>query len=133
MPGGPGSGRVPASPPIGFPVYGLDLSWPGVRWLEVFGDEIGDPPRWVSLGHRSLDDSLIMVKTYARLATGTPRSFHGTYRRSPPTAVFGHRDNRPDLILIGVGAGARLIAVRPWQSARAGDTGFIGPVHSAAR
>jgi hypothetical protein len=65
-----------SSPRIQFPVYGLDGSWPGLRWLEGFGDEIGDPPRWVSLGHRSRDGgALIMVKTYARLATGHPRSY----------------------------------------------------------
>jgi hypothetical protein len=72
----PGSGWVPTSPPFGFPVYGLDASWPGARWLDVFGDGIGDPPRWVALGHQSLDgDSLIMVKTYSRLTAGIPRSF----------------------------------------------------------
>jgi hypothetical protein len=72
----PGSGRVPTSPPIELPVYGLDASWPGARWLDGFGDEIGDPPRWVSLAHQTLDgDSLIMVKTYSRLSTGAPRSF----------------------------------------------------------
>src|ERR1700742_713316 len=75
-PSRPGTGRVPMSPPIGFPVFGLDPSWPGTRWLEMFGDEIGDPLRWVSLGHLSRDgDALAMVKTYARLATGAPRSF----------------------------------------------------------
>ena len=64
------------SPRIQFPVYGLDPSWPGLRWLELFGDEIGDPVRWVSLGHRSRDgDALVMVKTYRRLATGSPRSY----------------------------------------------------------
>jgi hypothetical protein len=67
---------VLVSPQIQFPVYGLDPSWPGVRWLELFGDEIGDPLRWVSLGHRSRDGgALVMVKTYARLAAGTPRSY----------------------------------------------------------
>jgi hypothetical protein len=72
----PGSGREPASPPIGFPVYGLDRSWPGVRWLEVFGDQIGDPPRSVSLAHQTRDgSSLIMVTTHSRLATGAPRSY----------------------------------------------------------
>jgi hypothetical protein len=73
---GPGSGQGLTSPQIQFPVYGLDRSWPGLRWLELFGDEIGDPLRWVSLGHRSRDgDALVMVKTYVRLATGRPRSY----------------------------------------------------------
>jgi hypothetical protein len=76
MPSGPGSGRGLVSPQIQFPVYGLDPSWPGARWLELFGDEIGDPLRWVSLGHRSRDgDALVVVKTYARRAAGAPRSY----------------------------------------------------------
>ncbi len=76
MRNGPGSGQRLVSPRIQFPVYGLDRSWPGQRWLELFGDEIGDPLRWVSLGHRSRDgDALVMVKTYVRLATGRPRSY----------------------------------------------------------
>jgi hypothetical protein len=66
----PGSGRVPTSPPIGFPVYGLDGSWPGAGWLDSFGDQVGDPPRWVRLAHQSLDgDSLIMVESYSRPVT----------------------------------------------------------------
>jgi hypothetical protein len=61
---------VPTSPPIGFPVYGLDGSWPGARWLDSFGDQVGDPPRWVRLSHQSADgDSLIMVESYSRPAT----------------------------------------------------------------
>jgi hypothetical protein len=66
----PGSGWVPTSPPIGFPVYGLDRSWPGARWLDSFGDQVGDPPRWVRLAHQSADgESLIMVESYSRPAT----------------------------------------------------------------
>jgi hypothetical protein len=66
----PGSGWVPTSPSVAFPVYGLDVSWPGARWLDLFGDEIGDPPRWVALGHESVDgQSLIMVNTYSGLPT----------------------------------------------------------------
>lgn len=63
----PGSGAVPTSPPPAFPVYGLDESWPGARWLDGFGYELGDLLRWVSLAHESADgDSLITVSTYAR-------------------------------------------------------------------
>jgi hypothetical protein len=66
----PGSGWVPTSPPPAFPVYGLDGSWPCARWLDSFGDQVGDPPRWVRLGHRSADDeSLILVESYSRSAT----------------------------------------------------------------
>ena len=70
------SGRVPASPPVGFPLFGLDESWQGARWLDGFGDPVGDPPRWASLGHQTpAGDSRIVVTTHSRLATGTPRSF----------------------------------------------------------
>ena len=63
----PGSGWVPTSPPIGFPVYGLDDLWPGARWLDSFGDQVGEPPRWVRLAHQSMHgDSLIMVESYSR-------------------------------------------------------------------
>jgi hypothetical protein len=66
----PGSGWVPTSPPIGFPVYGLDGLWPAARWLDSFGDQVGDPPRWVRLAHQSPNgESLIMVESYSRPAT----------------------------------------------------------------
>jgi hypothetical protein len=66
-----GSGRLPASPPAEFPLYGLDPSWPGARWVESSGDAVGGPPRWVSLGHQSATgDALVVVTTYARQATG---------------------------------------------------------------
>ncbi len=66
----PGSGWVPTSPPLDFSVYGLDASWLGARWLDSFGDQVGDPPRWVRLSHQSGDgDSLIMVETYSRPVT----------------------------------------------------------------
>lgn len=58
---------VHPSPPVDFPVYGLDSSWPGARWLEMFGDAVGDPVHWVCLGHQSLDGgSLIYVETFSR-------------------------------------------------------------------
>jgi hypothetical protein len=55
---------------VAFPVYGLDVSWPGARWLDLFGDQIGDPPRWVTLAHETADgQSLIMVSTYSKPPT----------------------------------------------------------------
>jgi hypothetical protein len=64
------SRQVPPSPPVDFPVYGLDASWPASRWLELSGDAIGDPVHWVMLGHRSLDgDSVIVVETFSRPRT----------------------------------------------------------------
>ena len=55
------------SPPVDFPVYGLDESWHGARWLESFGDAIGDPVHWVSLGHLDPDGaSVVLVDTYSR-------------------------------------------------------------------
>jgi hypothetical protein len=36
----------------------------------LFGDQVGDPPRWVTLGHQSADgESLILVQTYSRRVT----------------------------------------------------------------
>jgi hypothetical protein len=58
------------SPPVDFPVYGLDASWPGSRWLEMFGEAIGDPVHWVTLFHQSLGgESVIAVETFSRLRT----------------------------------------------------------------
>jgi hypothetical protein len=58
---------VRPSPPADFPLYGLDASWTGARWLETFGEAVGDPVHWVSLGHQSLDgESLIYVETFSR-------------------------------------------------------------------
>jgi hypothetical protein len=63
----PGRGLIAPSPPVDFPVYGLDPSWPGSRWLESVGDLIGDPVSWVSLGHRSLDgESTVLVETFSQ-------------------------------------------------------------------
>jgi hypothetical protein len=66
----PGSGWTGTSPPVAFPLYGLDASWPGARWLDGFGDRIGDPPRWVALAHQAVDgQSRILVNTYLRAPT----------------------------------------------------------------
>jgi hypothetical protein len=59
----------PPAPPPAFPVYGLDPAWPGARWLESFGDAIGGPVRWVSLGHQGRT-SLVLVETHTRALTG---------------------------------------------------------------
>jgi hypothetical protein len=67
----PGSGVLPPpSPPVDFPLYGLDASWPGARWIESFGEAIGHPVHWVSLGHQSPDgESLLYVETFSRPRT----------------------------------------------------------------
>ena len=84
----PGSGWLPTSPPVAFPVYGLDASWPGARWLDLFGDQIGDPPRWVALGHETADgQSLIMVNTYSKPPTDAQAARAG----QPPLAGRGVR------------------------------------------
>jgi hypothetical protein len=66
----PRQAPVPPSPPVDFPVYGLDASWHGARWLEMFGERIGDPVHWVMLFHQSFSgDSVIAVETFSRLRT----------------------------------------------------------------
>ncbi len=122
----PGSGWVPTSPAIGFPVYGLDGSWPGTRWLDSFGDQIGDPPRWVTLGHQSADgESLILVATYSRPATDEMAA----QRREPPLKDAAFRAahivhgvtlpaqsvSRPDGFLRVLVAHALEMAEAPWQ------------------
>jgi hypothetical protein len=58
------SREISPSPPVTFPVYGLDASWTGSRWLDGFGDRIGDEVRWVRLAHQDLETgALIMVET----------------------------------------------------------------------
>jgi hypothetical protein len=62
--------QVRPSPPAGFPVYGLDATFGGARWLESFGDAIGDPVHWVSLGHLGTDGgSLVFVETHSKALT----------------------------------------------------------------
>jgi hypothetical protein len=61
---------VRPSPPVEFPLYGLEASWPGARWLETFGEAIGNPVHWVCLGHQSPDGgSLIYVESFSRPRT----------------------------------------------------------------
>ncbi len=69
-------GRDYLMPPVPFPVYGLDESFTGARWLELFGDPPDGAPTWMALDHQSTDGrSLIQVTTFVRRATGNPRSF----------------------------------------------------------
>ncbi len=63
-----------ASPPVDFPIYGLDGTWNGTRWLEFFEGRIGDPAWGVWLGHR-LGTGAVLVGTlprerYDRIAVG---------------------------------------------------------------
>lgn len=61
------SSEVLPSPPVTFPVYGLDASWPGSRWLDSFGDAIGEEVRWVRLAHQSVQpETLILVETWSK-------------------------------------------------------------------
>jgi hypothetical protein len=76
------------SPPVDFPVYGLAQSWAGARWLESFGDAIGDPVRWVSLGHLGPDGgALVLVETYSRARTDAMAASSGR----PPLADVAER------------------------------------------
>jgi hypothetical protein len=62
--------EIVPSPPATFPVYGLDASWTGSRWLDGFGDRIGDEVRWVRLSHQDPDTgALIAVQTFSRSLT----------------------------------------------------------------
>jgi len=64
------SGQIPASPAAAFPVYGLDASWPGARWLDSYGDTLGDEVRWVRLAHQSQESgAMVMVETHSRPLT----------------------------------------------------------------
>lgn len=42
-----------SAPPIDFPVYGMDPSWAGTRWLDYYQGKVGDPVWSVGLGHLS--------------------------------------------------------------------------------
>ena len=66
------------SPPADFPVYGLASAWPGARWLESFGDAIGDPVRRVSLGHQGPGGtSLVLVETHSGVRTDAAAATYG--------------------------------------------------------
>lgn len=71
------------SPPADFPVYGLGAAWPGTRWLESFGDAIGDPLHWVSLGHLGPDGgSLTLVESHSRARADAMAAPSGPSARS---------------------------------------------------
>ena len=64
------SREISPAPPAAFPVYGLDASWSGARWLDGFGDAVRDEVRWVRLAHQSTEpEALIMVETLSRPLT----------------------------------------------------------------
>jgi hypothetical protein len=66
------------SPSVTFPVYGLDESWSGSRWLDSFGDQIGSEVRYVRLAHQSTQTgSLIMVESSSRALTDAQASRSG--------------------------------------------------------
>lgn len=94
----PGSGEVPVSPPVGFPLYGMayepDQPQAGrrsaVRWLDGCGDAFGEEVRWVRLCHFSSaagsspaigpDPSvgvLISVETHSRALTDAAKARGG--------------------------------------------------------
>lgn len=56
---------LPASPPIDFPLYGLD-NWPGHRWLEVYDGQLGTPTWGVRLGHQQGSGTYVGVATLPR-------------------------------------------------------------------
>jgi hypothetical protein len=61
------SREISPSPPVTFPVYGLDASWTGSRWLDGFGDRIGDEVRWVrGLLHALVNDADANSREYAQ-------------------------------------------------------------------
>ena len=64
------SPEIAPSPPVTFPVYGLEASWSGLRWLDGFGDRIGDEVRRLDLAHQSAETgALILVESCARPLT----------------------------------------------------------------
>jgi hypothetical protein len=78
-------------PPVPFPVYGLDGSFTGARWLGLFGDPPDGAPTWMSLDHQSADGrSLIRVTAFARRATGNPQGW-----RVPTNAQAAQQGRSP--------------------------------------
>jgi hypothetical protein len=72
MGAGAGTEELQTSPPIQFPLYGLDADRPGVRWLDGYGDALGDDVRWIGLAQGDPGaDELIMVETFSRSLTNS--------------------------------------------------------------
>jgi hypothetical protein len=56
----------PSSPPVDFPVYGLDASWHGSRWLDYYS-AVDQERAWaIGLGHRSAESSSAIVVSTLR-------------------------------------------------------------------
>jgi hypothetical protein len=99
-------------PPAPFPVYGLDESFTGARWLELFGDPPGSSPTWMSLNHQAADGrSLINVTTFVRRATGNLRSW-----RVPTDAQAAERGRSPLADVAGQGATTLISLTLPVRS-----------------
>lgn len=68
-------------PPIDFPLYGLDSSWSGPRWLDFFQGRVGAPVWMVSLGHGPQVER-VAGRTWAMVASYSRQRFdlfpHGT-------------------------------------------------------
>jgi hypothetical protein len=86
--------EIAPSPPVTFRVYGLDGSWTGSRWLDGFGDRIGDEVRWVGLAHQDLETgALITVETHSR----------------PLTDIQAARTQEPALRSVAFGASVAMV------------------------
>lgn len=55
-----------ASPPVDFPLYGVDWSFDSVRWLDFFESRGGSPAWAVWLGHRGPDDTGVRIGTFPK-------------------------------------------------------------------
>lgn len=55
-----------ASPPVDFPLYGLDWSFDSVRWLDFFEARNGSPAWAVWLGHRGAEDAGARIGTFPK-------------------------------------------------------------------
>lgn len=58
------------APPVDFPLYGLDASFGGLRWLDFFESRNGGPAWAVWLGHRDTDDTGVRVGTFPKKRFG---------------------------------------------------------------
>lgn len=57
----------PPSPPVDFPLYGLDQAWPGLRWPDFYEGQLGEPTTGMWLGHRSTDGEVaVRVGSFPR-------------------------------------------------------------------